>query len=199
MGDPFDSRQVITDEECARDSSKFCGRRWIYFLERGFNPRATWIRVSFSFNFRFCCSDALATTLSALYGKLLVVMGIAFPMAEVISTYIPPSFYEAFYLYLYFGSMIFLVYMYAMLFRDSKTKPSESKRIVKYLPRPILVSIRRDKYFRFVGNIDSGFTSERACSVGSRVEVDKARRGQTDAPLWQSQPYIPINLHSRAR
>lgn len=35
-----------------------------------------------------------ATTLSALYGKLIVVMGIAFPMAEVISTYIPPSFYE---------------------------------------------------------------------------------------------------------
>lgn len=81
-------------------------------------------RVSFSFNFRFCCSDALATTLSALYGKLLVVMGIAFPMAEVISTYIPPSFYEAFYLYLYFGSMIFLVYMYAMLFTGSK-KPSK--------------------------------------------------------------------------
>lgn len=46
-------------------------------------------------------------------------------MAEVISTYIPPSFYEAFYLYLYFGSMIFLVYMYAMLFRDGKSKPSE--------------------------------------------------------------------------
>ncbi|XP_061402091.1 proton channel OtopLc-like, partial [Musca vetustissima] len=39
-------------------------------------------------------SDALATLFSALYGKLLVVMGIAFPMAEVISTYIPPSFYE---------------------------------------------------------------------------------------------------------
>lgn len=45
-----------------------------------------------------CCvfysGDALATLFSALYGKLLVVMGIAFPMAEVISTYIPPSFYE---------------------------------------------------------------------------------------------------------
>ncbi|KAK1131078.1 hypothetical protein K0M31_017375 [Melipona bicolor] len=65
-------------------------------------------------------SDALATTFSALYGKLLVVMGIAFPMAEVISTYIPPSFYEGFYLYLYFGSMIFLVYMYATLLRDGK-------------------------------------------------------------------------------
>ncbi|XP_026271834.2 proton channel OtopLc-like isoform X2 [Frankliniella occidentalis] len=62
--------------------------------------------------------DALATTLSALYGKLIVVMGIAFPMAEVISTYIPPSFYEGFYLYLYFGSMLFLLYMYAMLLKD---------------------------------------------------------------------------------
>ncbi|CAH4036456.1 proton channel OtopLc-like isoform X1 [Pieris brassicae] len=63
-------------------------------------------------------SEAFATTLSALYGKLLVVMGIAFPMAEVISTYIPPSFYEGFYLYLYIGSMVFLLYMYAALLRD---------------------------------------------------------------------------------
>jgi len=39
-------------------------------------------------------SDALGLVLSALYGKLLVVMGIAFPMSEVISTYIPPSFYD---------------------------------------------------------------------------------------------------------
>lgn len=43
----------------------------------------------------------LATTLSALYGKLLVVMGIAFPMAEVISTYIPPSFYEVKVIFIY--------------------------------------------------------------------------------------------------
>lgn len=46
---------------------------------------------SFRFHFSY---QMFATTLSALYGKLLVVMGIAFPMAEVISTYIPPSFYE---------------------------------------------------------------------------------------------------------
>ncbi|XP_055909068.1 proton channel OtopLc [Eupeodes corollae] len=59
--------------------------------------------------------DALATLFSALYGKLLVVMGIAFPMAEVISTYIPPSFYEVYYLYLYIGSMLFLFFMYATL------------------------------------------------------------------------------------
>ncbi|XP_053948594.1 proton channel OtopLc-like [Anastrepha ludens] len=64
---------------------------------------------------RVRAGDALATLFSALYGKLLVVMGIAFPMAEVISTYIPPSFYEVYYLYLYIGSMIFLLFMYATL------------------------------------------------------------------------------------
>jgi hypothetical protein len=46
--------------------------------------------------------DAFCSTLSALYGKILVVMGIAFPMAEVISTYIPPSFYEVNFSYLFF-------------------------------------------------------------------------------------------------
>ncbi|XP_070502371.1 proton channel OtopLc isoform X2 [Chironomus tepperi] len=64
--------------------------------------------------------DAFCTTLSALYGKILVVMGIAFPMAEVISTYIPPSFYEGFYLYLYIGSMLFLLFMYATLLWGNK-------------------------------------------------------------------------------
>ncbi|XP_065363840.1 proton channel OtopLc [Calliphora vicina] len=64
---------------------------------------------------RVRAGDALATLFSALYGKILVVMGIAFPMAEVISTYIPPSFYEVYYLYLYIGSMIFLLFMYATL------------------------------------------------------------------------------------
>nr|CAI5864057.1 unnamed protein product [Callosobruchus analis] len=73
-------------------------------------------------------SDALATTLSALYGKLLVVMGTAFPMAEVISTYIPPSFYEAYYLYLYIGSMFFLLYMYAVLIRDKRRIKRERKQ-----------------------------------------------------------------------
>lgn len=78
--------------------------------------------TDFFINFR----DALASTLSALYGKLLVVMGIAFPMAEVISTYIPPSFYEGFYLYLYFGSMLFLLYMYAMLLQDKSSRSNSS-------------------------------------------------------------------------
>ncbi|XP_050515421.1 proton channel OtopLc-like [Diabrotica virgifera virgifera] len=71
--------------------------------------------------------EALATTLSALYGKLLVIMGTAFPMAEVISTYIPPSFYEAYYLYLYIGSMFFLLYMYIILANDKRRIKNQRK------------------------------------------------------------------------
>ncbi|XP_050677075.1 proton channel OtopLc-like [Leptidea sinapis] len=76
-------------------------------------------------------SEAFATTLSALYGKLLVVMGIAFPMAEVISTYIPPSFYEGFYLYLYIGSMVFLLYMYAALVRGRAHSAADTGVVAK--------------------------------------------------------------------
>lgn len=104
--------------------------------------------------------QALATTLSALYGKLLVVMGIAFPMSEVISTHIPHSFYEVifmidlsyiiisfilhviftilfflqgYYLYLYFGSMAFLFYMYAMLLKGKPTMTPVNNNFSKYL------------------------------------------------------------------
>jgi len=103
--------------------------------------------------------QALATTLSALYGKLLVVMGIAFPMSEVISTHIPHSFYEVtftidlsfiviffyipriftilfflqgYYLYLYFGSMAFLFYMYAMLLKGKPTMTPVNNNFSKY-------------------------------------------------------------------
>ncbi|XP_066985730.1 uncharacterized protein [Macrobrachium rosenbergii] len=60
-------------------------------------------------------ADSLIACLSALYGKLLVVMGMAFPTAEVISHDIPVTFYNGFYLYLYIGSIIFLVYAYLFL------------------------------------------------------------------------------------
>lgn len=63
---------------------------WLCFLR--WSPVRVFTRRLFLLQIN--SNQMLATTLSALYGKLLVVMGIAFPMAEVISTYIPPSFYE---------------------------------------------------------------------------------------------------------
>ncbi|XP_066145104.1 proton channel OtopLc [Euwallacea fornicatus] len=91
-----------------------------YYHPQSFPAARRLSRAERQIEWRQLGTDALATTLSALYGKLLVVMGTAFPMAEVISTYIPPSFYEAYYLYLYIGSMFFLFYMYLVLLRDKR-------------------------------------------------------------------------------
>ncbi|GAB6026242.1 hypothetical protein CHUAL_012451 [Chamberlinius hualienensis] len=55
--------------------------------------------------------------LSAIYAKLLVVLGIGLPLSEVISPLIPSSFYVGFYLYLYFGCIAFLIYSYLFLMR----------------------------------------------------------------------------------
>lgn len=39
-------------------------------------------------------SHSMGLVLSALYAKLLVVMGMAFPLSEVMSTYIPAAYYD---------------------------------------------------------------------------------------------------------
>ncbi|RZB54426.1 otopetrin-2-like [Asbolus verrucosus] len=62
--------------------------------------------------------DALTTILSALYAKLLVVLGMAFPITEIISKDVRPFFYQGFYLYLYVGSISFVAYMYATFVRE---------------------------------------------------------------------------------
>lgn len=68
----------------------------------------------------FLClnSDALTTILSALYAKLLVVLGMAFPITEIISKDVRPFFYQGFYLYLYLGSISFVAYMYGTFIRE---------------------------------------------------------------------------------
>ncbi|XP_037086477.1 proton channel OtopLc-like isoform X2 [Pollicipes pollicipes] len=64
-------------------------------------------------------SDSLVVIVSALYCKLLVVIGLAFPLSEVISSNIPPFYYEVFYIYLYGASILFLLYVYIFLLKDA--------------------------------------------------------------------------------
>ncbi|XP_066253946.1 proton channel OtopLc-like [Euwallacea similis] len=56
--------------------------------------------------------------LSALYAKLLVVLGIAFPITEVISDQVHPFYYQGFYLYLYLGSITFITYEYVSFVKE---------------------------------------------------------------------------------
>ncbi|XP_076273266.1 proton channel OtopLc-like isoform X1 [Rhynchophorus ferrugineus] len=66
--------------------------------------------------------DGFTTILSALYAKLLVVLGIAFPITEVITTEVKPFYYQGFYLYLYLGCIIFMVYEYVSLVAENAVK-----------------------------------------------------------------------------
>lgn len=66
----------------------------------------------------FSDSDTMATILSAMYAKILVVLGIAFPVTEIISKDVRAYFYQGFYLYLYLGSIAFVAYMYSSLVRN---------------------------------------------------------------------------------
>ena len=54
---------------------------------------------------------------TALYCKLLIILGLAFPMAEVISVQVPKGYYQLFYVYLFLGSLIFLLATYIDLWR----------------------------------------------------------------------------------
>ncbi|KAG5678088.1 hypothetical protein PVAND_007790 [Polypedilum vanderplanki] len=58
-------------------------------------------------------NDALSTALSALYAKIVVIIGIALPITEVLSGRIPSTVYQGFYVYLYFISIAFVVFIYA--------------------------------------------------------------------------------------
>jgi hypothetical protein len=62
-------------------------------------------------------NDALSTALSALYAKVIVIMGIAFPVTEILSSRLPPNFYKGFYVYLYTISIIFIIFIYVSHYR----------------------------------------------------------------------------------
>ncbi|XP_038105005.1 proton channel OtopLc isoform X1 [Culex quinquefasciatus] len=66
---------------------------------------------------RAVAEDHFSTAISALYAKLLIVLGLAFPITDVVSDKSPHHFYHGFYLYLYVVSVVFVCFMYAARFR----------------------------------------------------------------------------------
>ena len=74
---------------------------------------------SFNANHDFHChfSDALQSIVTALYCKILVILGLALPLAEVISVNVPQGYYQLFYVYLFLGSLLFLFGIHIDLIR----------------------------------------------------------------------------------
>ncbi|XP_022221998.2 proton channel OtopLc isoform X1 [Drosophila obscura] len=63
-------------------------------------------------------NDAISSALSATYCKLLVLLGVCLPITEVISEQIPTYVYQGFYVYLYVGSILFVIFLYISAFRN---------------------------------------------------------------------------------
>lgn len=59
-------------------------------------------------------SDALSSGLSALYAKIIVIIGIALPVTEVLTSRIPSMVYQSFYVYLYVVSILFVIFVYTV-------------------------------------------------------------------------------------
>jgi Otopetrin len=56
----------------------------------------------------------LSLSLSALYAKVIFVLGIAFPVTDILSTRATSkNFYQGFYLFLYLTSVVFVVFVYS--------------------------------------------------------------------------------------
>ncbi|XP_053699296.1 proton channel OtopLc-like [Sabethes cyaneus] len=66
---------------------------------------------------RAVAEDHFSTAISALYAKLLIVLGIAFPITDVVAEHTMKHYYEGFFLYLYFTSAFFIGFMCFVVLR----------------------------------------------------------------------------------
>lgn len=110
-------------------------------------------RIRFYFEATVKCfyifSDSLSIALSALYAKIVFVMGIAFPVTDILSTRANTSknFYQGFYLYLYLTSVAFVIFVYSTHLKNrqlfsiidtyearsgDKNVMSSKKRVIRY-------------------------------------------------------------------
>ena len=63
-------------------------------------------------------SDSLQTAVSALYAKILIILGLAFPLSEVISAAIVTEYFQLFYVYLFTGSLLYLAFVFTDLLQE---------------------------------------------------------------------------------
>lgn len=68
--------------------------------------------IEFRMKNRRHANDALTSALSAFYAKLIIVVGIAFPIVDVLTPNRIKEVYKGFYFYLYIGSIAFVAFMH---------------------------------------------------------------------------------------
>lgn len=64
--------------------------------------------------------DSLTSALSILYCKLVVILGIALPITQLLTNEVPNAFYQSFYIYLYALSILFVFFVYGISFHQAE-------------------------------------------------------------------------------
>jgi Otopetrin len=109
-------------------------------------------------------SDSFTLALSALYAKLIFVLGIAFPITDLLSerAETSKSFYQGFYLFLYLTSVAFVIFVYSTHLKNrqlfSIIDTYEAKSGDKHLSSKTRV-IRYGSFYLRVGAIAFGIGS----------------------------------------
>ncbi|XP_013390900.1 otopetrin-2 [Lingula anatina] len=66
--------------------------------------------------------SSLFNILSGLYSIFVIILGAVLPIAEIFAQPVAINFFEAFYIYLYGVSIIFLIYVYAFLLQNATSE-----------------------------------------------------------------------------
>ncbi|KFB37962.1 AGAP013356-PA-like protein [Anopheles sinensis] len=66
---------------------------------------------------RALAKNQLTIALSALYSKLLIILGVTLPITEFVTTKAPANFHQGFYLYLHGVSILFCVFLFVARYR----------------------------------------------------------------------------------
>ncbi|XP_041359648.1 proton channel OtopLc-like [Gigantopelta aegis] len=73
--------------------------------------------------------DSLFVNLSALYAMLLIILGAVIPVSETFTKERRPYLFQGFYIYLFAGSIFFLIFMYICVLRSRNCRwPCQKKR-----------------------------------------------------------------------
>jgi len=94
---------------------------------------------------------------TALYAKVLVILGLAFPLSEVLSDVISSNYYQLFYVYLMLASLSFLIFFYcditflqrrATKSNSPQENAKEAKRVNQGPEKKLSVYINRTEMFK---------------------------------------------------
>ncbi|KAL5278662.1 hypothetical protein ACFFRR_003347 [Megaselia abdita] len=80
---------------------------------------------------RYEDDNPLNLYLSILYCKLVVILGIALPITQLLTNEVPNAFYQSFYIYLYAISILFVCFVYVISFHQAEEYNIQESRHIK--------------------------------------------------------------------